>query len=84
MKKVTFIIFTGAIYLIGCTNQSNDDHGHDHGPNGEHLEEGTHEHDHDEDHGHEHHEQEDFVVNQDTTVVNEAEETDHGDHDHKH
>jgi len=100
MKKVTFIILTSAIYLIGCTTETTDDHGHDHGPNGEHIEEEAHGHDHVQEH-----EQESFVVENDSAIVQGIEEIehdssnvknaeeikhhddhghDHGDHDHQH
>jgi hypothetical protein len=88
MKKLTFIILVSSIYLVGCTTKTTDNHGHDHGPNGEHLEEDAHGHDE----NHEHHEQEDFVIEQDSNAIKSVEGTnhkeqhahDHVDHDHQH
>ncbi|MDX2359394.1 MAG: hypothetical protein QNK23_01215 [Crocinitomicaceae bacterium] len=96
MKHTAIIIITIAFYLVGCTTDSHDDHGHDHGPDGEHLEEDQHGHEHDEDEGdsHDHHEQEDFIVEQDTADIQNIEEIeehthhddehDHSEHTHEH
>lgn len=88
MKKAAFILFLSSIYLIGCT-ETTDDHGHEHGPNGEHLE-ADHGHDHEEQ---ENHDQEDFVLDESAQPVEEIpeipdteEKHEHkdGSHSHKH
>lgn len=88
MKKIAFILITSAIYLVGCSTDSTDNHGHEHGPNGEHMQDGDHGHS---DHGHnnddshhgKHHEQEEFVVSEDSTEASMS-HGDHNDHDHQH
>lgn len=72
MKKLATILFISAFYLIGCTNNSeqNDNHEHEHGEH-DHSdhghEHGEHEHT-DEDH-HDHHDQEEFIVEDDSTTI---------------
>ena len=87
MKKAIFTLAIASLYLVACNESTSDDHGHDH-PHGEH---GDHEHhdgddDHHHDHDEEHYEQEEFVVESDSTVVpdHDANHDDAHEHDHDH
>lgn len=85
MKKITVILFVSTLYLASC-NSSDEEHGHEHNVDGTHATSDD-EHAHGEDsHDHrEKHEQEDFVVGEDSTTSKQkhSHEEGHG-HNHDH
>lgn len=86
MKVLKLFMIIAIVAFFSCKNSNNNnEHGHEHGPNGEHL------HDHGED-GHTHderHEQEVFEIGKDTIKVDSVQQEkhhhNHGDgHSHLH
>lgn len=87
MKISRLVTLLLMISFFACNNANqSDDHGHEHGPDGEHLHEhGEEGHTHDD-----HHEQEVFEVGKDTMKMDSLsegkhkEDHTHGDHSHNH